>query len=365
MWDSGNVTAGDRIIFYVNGVRETSFSTENNPAQDKNSAINGPNLHELGAKYGSYDISGCMSHVQFVDGLALAPTEFGEVDSTSGIWKIKTGCYATPGNNGFCLKMEDSSNLDLDSSSNANTFATTGTLTATKDNPSNNFATWNPIGRYHADTGSLSQGNNTYSISNYSYNVKSTLAMPGGKWYWEGKGDNTHLRMGVCTANATNNLDTDSASFIWGGSGNGGGHIGLSGASTSWGMTNNDTSQNTFSYTTAISAGDGDIIMVAVDVDSGKMYMGVNGTWFNSSDPAAGTGEVMTMTNSSPDPFVVIASFGTSSARVYKINFGNGYFGTDAVASANADDAGIGAFEYDVPTGFYALCTKNLKLQGG
>ena len=42
------------------------------------------------------------------------------------------------------------------------------------------------------------------------------------------------------------------------------------------------------------------------------------------------------------------------------MNFGNGYFGTTSVASTNADDAGIGSFEYDVPAGYYAICTTNL-----
>ena len=42
-------------------------------------------------------------------------------------------------------------------------------------------------------------------------------------------------------------------------------------------------------------------------------------------------------------------------------NFGSGFFGTTAVASANADGNGFGAFEYAVPSGYYALFTKNIK----
>ena len=34
------------------------------------------------------------------------------------------------------------------------------------------------------------------------------------------------------------------------------------------------------------------------------------------------------------------------------INFGNGYFGTTAVASAGTNASGNGIFEFDVPTGF-------------
>ena len=42
-------------------------------------------------------------------------------------------------------------------------------------------------------------------------------------------------------------------------------------------------------------------------------------------------------------------------------NFGAGFFGTTAVASANADANGHGAFEYAVPSGYYTLNTQNLK----
>ena len=52
---------------------------------------------------------------------------------------------------------------------------------------------------------------------------------------------------------------------------------------------------------------------------------------------------------------------GTGSGRIHNCNWGQGYFGTTAVSSANADANGIGIFEYAVPSGFYALCTKNLK----
>ena len=50
-----------------------------------------------------------------------------------------------------------------------------------------------------------------------------------------------------------------------------------------------------------------------------------------------------------------------SNAMTTHFNFGSGYFGTTAVASANADGNGHGAFEYAVPSGFYALNSKNLK----
>ena len=41
----------------------------------------------------------------------LAPTVFGETESTSGIWKFKSPSGVTWGNNGFHLKFENSASL--------------------------------------------------------------------------------------------------------------------------------------------------------------------------------------------------------------------------------------------------------------
>jgi len=42
-------------------------------------------------------------------------------------------------------------------------------------------------------------------------------------------------------------------------------------------------------------------------------------------------------------------------------NFGSPPY---SISSGNADDNGYGNFEYDVPTGYYAICTKNLAQYG-
>ena len=47
-----------------------------------------------------------------------------------------------------------------------------------------------------------------------------------------------------------------------------------------------------------------------------------------------------------------------SNAKSHSIfNFGNPTF---SISSGNADANGYGNFEYAVPSGYYALCTKNL-----
>ena len=44
-------------------------------------------------------------------------------------------------------------------------------------------------------------------------------------------------------------------------------------------------------------------------------------------------------------------------------NFGNGYFETTAITSAGSNGNGS-LFEYDVPSGYYAINTKNINTYG-
>ena len=89
-----------------------------------------------------------------------------------------------------------------------------------------------------------------------------------------------------------------------------------------------------------------------------------NGSEFSGQTLATGTS--FNDVNLTADTFVVpyfgVGDGGSGTKNVnVKFNFGQGYFGTTAVASANADANGHGAFEYAVPSGHYAINTKNLK----
>ena len=92
-YDTTNSTSGDRIKLYINGVRETSFSTETQPSQDYDTFWN-QNTKKLSiGTYGDgagLNYSGYMTEVVMVDGQALDPTSFGEFDSdTPNVWKPK------------------------------------------------------------------------------------------------------------------------------------------------------------------------------------------------------------------------------------------------------------------------------------
>ena len=112
--------------------------------------------------------------------------------------------------------------------------------------------------------------------------------------------------------------------------------------------------------------GAGDIIGIALDLTNSKLYFSKNGVWQNSSDPtsgATGTGAVSITAAASTDiaAYIPCTTFWSSSSGTFNLNTGGGYFGTTAVASANADANGNGAMEYAVPSGYYTLCTNNIK----
>ena len=141
-------------------------------------------------------------------------------------------------------------------------------------------------------------------------------------------------------------------------------------ASNSYAYENNGNKRSTgvnasygASYTT------GDIIGVALDMDNRKLYFSKNGTFQDSGDPTSGstgTGAAFSVTeNLFNKPLTYFFTFGDNSNAAgvtVEANFGNPSF---TIASGNADANGYGNFEYAVPSGYYALCTKNLGAYGG
>jgi len=95
----------------------------------------------------------------------------------------------------------------------------------------------------------------------------------------------------------------------------------------------------------------GDIIGVAVDMDNLRIQFYRNG----SAD-----GDYCTFTNDTGD---YVQTYAGNDVHSFDFNFGNGYFGTTAVSSAQSPSDGIGLFEYSVPSGYKALCTKSINAQ--
>jgi hypothetical protein len=366
VFDSAVSEATDRIKVYVNNVRETSLGNAVSPGINTASKINGAWSHKVGAKLGSYDFSGVMSHVNFCDGQAYAPSDFGETDATDGMWKIKTSPSVTYGNNGFFLKLEDSSNLDLDSSGNSHTFTTTGTLTATKDNPSNNFCTFNSLIGSTTGTNTYSNGNTIFSNSSSSgwKQCGGTLAATKGKYYYEvdtstfssgsvltqfGWGATEMTQITQNLNNPLGKLDTSGGALV-----NYAPCVAFydTGAYLYSTTSSQDNQVNgSFAATTNTS-----VIMIAIDLDNGKFYVGKDGTWdsISSSNPSAGSGGK----SFTPGGFLYSPYVASHNGGAIKANFGNGYFGSTAIGSPVS--AGEGLWKYTPPTGYGAFCTKNI-----
>jgi len=343
VWDTNNATAGDRMRMYVNGNEITSFSSDTNPSLATQSKFNQNTDHRLGqSTSGSASFNGYMSEINFIDGTALTPSSFGETDTDTGIWKPKayTGTYGT---NGFALFFKNSASLGTDSSGNGNTF-TVNNLTSidqTTDTPTNNFCTINTL--TCNDTASLtaSEGNSSISGGN---DIGATFGLTKGKWYWESKRTNTgtvaHWGVGFTNSwNSSTQIVTGNGSgifirndFVGGYNINGSGSNGFTSISGS---------------TTGSSIANGDIVGVALDLDSATKSI----TFYqNGSSVGSGTFSY-DGTSSTCFPFVRNNS-GASS----QWNFGNPPYS----ANSYTDGAGYGNFSYSVPSGYYALCTKNL-----
>jgi len=342
--DTTQATSSDRYRLYINGVQETSFSTETQPSQNANLGTNFSTFSIGDDSYGSSDYDGSMAHIHYTDGQSYAPTTFGETDATTGIWKPKTAPSVTYGTNGFFLKFENSGAFGTDSSGNANNFTVNGTMTQTIDTPSNVFATWNPlVASYSAIT--YSNGNLKLTYPTTWTGTHATLGASSGKYYWEIKinttGDSNW--MGVVSENVNMSSSTLYAST------NGQAMMKSSGDLR---INNSETS----SYGSAYS--NGDIMGIAIDLDSATKTIQFykNGTT---------NGSLVNLPTNMQDTFIIPFAMGNSieNAINHEANFGNGYFGTTAVSSAQNPDDGIGIFEYSVPTGYKALCTKSINAQ--
>ena len=349
VWDSANASAGDRMRLYINGVEETAFGTDTNPSSSLNSIINSANELSVGGyNSGSY-FRGNMAHTHFCDGFAYAASDFGETDSTSGIWVAKTSPSVSYGSNGFFFKYQDTSAFGDDSSGNTNDFALSGTMTQTKDTPDDNFCTMNPLsaGVINGAGMPLTTGNTT--IYDGDANWRSGFGTIGdnqGKYYFEAKavGSSTNWWIGFLDARQVVKGEYKFTAKTRGYGVSGAGNKGNSDTEVSWGVT---YAQN-------------DIAMCALDLDNGKIYFGKNGTWSESGDPTSGstgTGAAYSVTTD----YIYLPAVGLYDTTAgMSLNFGNGYFGTTAVAIAGTNASGIGTFEYDVPTGYTAISTLGL-----
>ena len=366
--DTTDSSASERLKIWINGVEETVFIDDTTITQDSDipgwSAAS--DVMKIGNRIldGDAYFDGEMAHVHVIDGTIYAASAFGETDSTSGIWVPKTSPSVTYGTNGGFYKFASGA-LTTDSSGNSNTLTQVGTPTTTKDTPDNNFATMNPLNNPNVDC-SYTKGNNSVWNTGQWRGLTCSLGMETGKWYTEFKITGTNVQNGVffgvgCDeAVYTKNLETGNTGYM--------SYRATGFERQAWGSNKVTNNSSTSGYGTTMA--ENDIGMIAFDATNGTVWTGVNGTWDNSAtsaEIAAGT-TTNAMFKRSDSPGVIAGTYffgcaieGTSVTGLVNWNFGNGYFGTTAISSAGSVSTGDDSqFEYDVPTGFYGLNTKNL-----
>jgi len=328
--DTTNVVPSERMRIYVNGARETSFSTETYPSKDAVPDFNTASEHGVGVFAVSTDtrhFDGYLAEIHFLDGYAYGPEFFGELEE-NGIWipKEYTGSYGT---NGFKIDGRDSNDLGDDESGQNNDYAATGLAAHDKvpDSPTNNFCTAFPRGVGNATGVTFADGNLDCSTSGTAANAPASISLDSGKWYYE---INFHAVGSGINAGAGETPDGSYHHFALGSGGN---------------QINTNGEDRSFS-----SDGSGTIAGFKLDIDSGTLEYTTNGTSYSVVEGSLTAGTAYA-------PYMRI---GSGSGRGV-FNFGqDSTFGGLETAGSKSDDNGVGDFYYNVPSGFLAICTKNL-----
>ena len=362
--DTTQGTAADRAKLWVNGEAVTNTHSnvipQNTEFQLNNNTVN----FNVGYFYaGAEQLDGYLADVHFTDGVANDPTEFGEFDNDSGIWKPKayTGSYGT---NGFYLEFKEpaasATGIGKDTSGNGNNFSTGGTYPSqATDTPTNNFCTMNPYAPYvyriiaatdFTDGATQVDKTNT----NAWCGAIGTMGVKSGKWYYEARvNDSDNLMLGFSTfsgnTGANQSPHTIGTNIVWYSGGSSGSYwfYHVDGTATS-----NSSNRGTV-------WSNGDVVGVALDIDNSKINFYVNGSLAGSSNTNVDISSVINEINSTGDFLIPFIGMWRSQ---FKLNFGG--YTTHTISSAASDESGYGTFEYAPPSGYYALCTKNLAEYG-
>jgi hypothetical protein len=334
--DTTDGTADDRLKIYVNGVQITSFASRSNPSQNTNSNLGSANEHRIGANNDPANFfDGYMAEVVFIDGQALDPTSFGEFDSDSPtIWKPKNVSGLTFGTNGFYLDFEDSSSLGNDVAG-SNNFAVNNltSIDQSTDTCTNNFATLNPL-IPESSSNTFSEGNLKVtgggSDSWTTHYGVSTFAVSQGKWYVESKVTTTQTSQAILGIISTSQPINSSLKDTGRATVEKEGRITVFGSNAQTGLT---------------AFSNGDIAAIAFDATNGTAQFYRNGSAYGSA------------VSSIPSDLYYFATTTYESGGVVEFNFGAPAF---SISSGNSDQNGYGNFEYSVPSGYYALNSKNL-----
>ena len=341
VFDTTESTSTNRVKLYINGEQQILVarpSYSGFPALDGQYDINASAIHSIGRRKTATYYDGYLSEVNFVDGQALTPADFGETNATTGSWQPieYAGTYGT---NGFYLKGRGTDNSGNGNDWTENNFNTSDSTLTTydimsdvptlTDEDTSNFATLNSLNLPATDA-SLSEGNLKFTstlVAGYRGAI-STIGADSGKLYWEWTAGSNYTGAGIANKNVDlNNFlggDANSWQYNFGGS-----------------VYNNNTVAKTYtSYSTGITIG------IAFDVDNGYLWFSRDGVW----QGGATIGEIESGDTTN-------AAFNNIPADTYfaAVNDSGGGGGANGVINF-----GQRPFAYTPPSGFKKLNTFNL-----
>ena len=354
--DTTDGTAANRTKMYVNGNQETLDSALYSQ-QNTQTPVNDDVEHRIGKRLRNDNnpFDGYMTEVHLIDGAAKAPTDFGRFDD-NGVW-IPKRYTGTHGTNGFFLEFKqtgtsaNSSGIGADTSGNDNHFAVTNLAATdvTEDTCTNNFATLNPLDRAIENNSggiTLSEGNlEAVGVNGGNRSrVQSTIGVSSGKWYAEFKiknGNDHKTQLGIIDARGSS-------------ANHGGVNHGLEYRPNDDQIQIYDGGSNGASQTSLTGAANNDIVGIALDVDATTPTV-----QFYLQGSALGNAANYDLTIEDRTFFFYVrdGSDSGSDEPHYVCNFGNI---PSTVSSPNTDANGYGKFYYAPPSGYFALCTKNL-----
>ena len=337
-WYSGSYTATTRVFSdqsqwmnvvlksssgtgtaYVNGVEMLSSLTVN--GADATMAI------------GSYNNSsnffdGYMAEVVMIDGTALEPSSFGQVDTSTGRWIPKDVSGLTFGTNGFYLNFANSSDVGNDVSGNNNDFTNNNTVVQVGDTPTVNFGTLNVSG----GAATVTNGNRTNTGASGGYgNVRTSLTFGNEKIFAmlliNDGGSGASVNTGFSVAPDSYVPDFNNAPQT-------GTYANVQTQGTITRVVIGDAKGGTVvTLTHSIAVADGDYLTMAVDPANGVVWFGIYDTSASShqylpavvggtaGDPANGT--LPTVTNlpfNNSQSCIMSGGFGTSSSSTIVFN---------------------------------------------
>jgi len=344
--DSTLAAAADRVIIYINGERITAFDTETQIGLNVNGDFNEAKLHQIGAINGADFWNGYMSDFNFISGTRYAATDFGEVDTDTGEWKISDMATLTYGTTGF--RILQNGDTITDQSANSNDWAVgAGTLTNSKDCPSNVFSTWNNLAgpTANASTYAWTNGNTTAKATGAGYSASFlNMGVETGKYYFEMRGKAiaasssfvglaSEANFSLTQSSSTTPYDDTDGMITY----HQDGTKYVNGVATS-------------SFFTAYNTDN--IIGVALDLDASTKTI----TYY-LNDTISGSAVDLPTNMQTGRVYPVVICDGNG---YFEGNFGNGYFATTAITSAGTPGSTPGSFEYDVPSGYQPLSTKGI-----